>query len=57
MLELAGNAHRGRQVEMADPEQVHAVDGGDGVDVLDAGGRLDQGDEAGAVIGGLEASH
>ena len=54
MLELAGDAERRRQVEMADPQAVDAVEGGDGVGVLDPGPGLDLGEEGGARVGGGE---
>ena len=40
-FEVAGNAERGRQVEVADPEDVDAVDGRDLVHRLEPGGGLD----------------
>ena len=54
MLELAGDAERRGQVEMADPEAVDAVERGDRVGVLDAGPGLDLGEEGRARIGGGE---
>ena len=50
----ARNAQRYRQVEMADPQQVDAVDGGDGIGVLDALGGLDLADKGGALVGAAE---
>ena len=54
VLELAGDAQRRGQVEMADPEAVDAVERGDRVGVLDAGPGLDLGEEGGARVGGGE---
>ena len=51
VVELAGNAERDREVEMADPQAVDAVDGGDRIGVLDAVGRLDLAEERRALVG------
>ena len=53
IVELAGNAEEVRQVEVADPEDVDAVDRGDVVDGLEAALGLDLGDDDVARVGGL----
>ena len=50
MIELSGNAERAAQVEVADPEAVDAVDGGDGFGVAHALGGLDLGEEGGSGV-------
>ena len=54
MVELAGNAERDRQVEMADPQAIDAVDRRHLLGVLHAFGGFDLAEEGGAHIGGGE---
>ena len=56
MVELAGNSERDRKIEMADPQAVDAIDGSDGIGVLDALRRLDLANEGGALVGGGRTS-
>src|SRR4051794_24873270 len=52
VVELARDAEGVRQVEVADPEDVDAGDGGDSLDILDAAGGLDLRDQEGFPVGG-----
>ena len=54
VAELAGNAERHRQIEMADPKAIDAVDRRHRVGVLDALRRLDLAEQRGAAVGGRE---
>ena len=54
MAEVAGDAERHRQVEMADPKAIDTVQRRDAVDVVDAFRRFDQAEEGRALVGGGE---
>ena len=51
MMKLRGNAHRLREIEMADPQHVHAGSSGDGFRIVHAARRLDHGDHGSVLVG------
>ena len=55
MLEFAGNAERGAEVEMPDPKAIDAVHRGDIVGILDARCSLDLGEEARSFVRRLQS--
>jgi len=54
MLGLAQISHAGRQIGRSDEDAIHAVHGQDGVQRLDAGGRLDLHQHAHFVVGAFK---
>ena len=51
MVELAGDAHRGREVEVSDPQHVDPLGGRDRVEVVDRADGLDHRDDHQLVVG------